>query len=156
VFLFKKRQAIKRHTQRFASRIFILVLLATSIKLFLQAASSIPALSTISYTYRPIVIGYLHLVLLGIFTLFIIGYFVQYKMIALTRFACYGIIIFASGIILNELFLMLQGVSFMYYLPFPYLNEILFGVAILMLSGLILLLSSTIRVQLKGESFAVK
>src|SRR5690606_23248505 len=53
--------------------------LAYSIKLVLQTASVIPSLSHFAYGFRPIVIGYLHLVLLGVITLFIIAYIITLK-----------------------------------------------------------------------------
>src|SRR3546814_9039554 len=48
--------------------------LAFSIKVILQAGSTIPSLNNMAFGYRPIVIGYLHLVFLGIVTLFLLGY----------------------------------------------------------------------------------
>jgi len=47
---------------------------ALSAKLFLQLGSTIPSLSDLAFGFRPIVIGYLHLVLLGVITLFILSY----------------------------------------------------------------------------------
>ena len=46
--------------------------LALSIKLFLQLGSTIPEVSTLAFGFRPIVIAYLHLVLLGIISLFLL------------------------------------------------------------------------------------
>ncbi|MEY3762201.1 MAG: hypothetical protein RL281_806, partial [Pseudomonadota bacterium] len=54
--------------------VFTLVVIAVSIKLFLQLGSTVHFLSDLAFSFRPIVIGYLHLVLLGVITLFIIGY----------------------------------------------------------------------------------
>ena len=46
-------------------------------KLSLQMVSVVPSLSTLTVGFRPIVIGYLHLVLLGVITIFLIGYFIE-------------------------------------------------------------------------------
>lgn len=119
--------------------ILILSGVALSIKLLLQAGSTIPYLSKIAFGFRPVVIGYLHLVLLGVITLFIIGYSKMKNFIFTNRIGNAGIIIFISGIILNELFLMIQGVSYMSYINVPWINELLLGVAICMLCGVSLL-----------------
>ena len=50
-----------------------------------------------------------------------------------------GIIIFVSGIILNEIFLLIQGLSYMNYITVPYINELLLGAAICMFGGILLL-----------------
>ena len=53
--------------------ILTLSFLALTIKFMLQSGSVIPSLSTLAFGFRPIVIGYLHLVLLGFTTLFLLG-----------------------------------------------------------------------------------
>lgn len=111
-----------------------------TIKLLLQAGSVIPELSTLSYSFRPIIIGYLHLVLLGIFTLFILGYTMAYRIVIPKRKAWLGIVIFTTGIILNEVILLIQGVTAMAYYPMPYMNEALFGAAAVMFTGLLVIM----------------
>lgn len=110
---------------------------ALTIKLLLQLGSVIPSLSTLSYSFRPIIIGYLHLVLLGIFTLFILGYIFAYRIVIPKKKAWLGVIIFTIGVILNELILLLQGVTYMGYFPLPYMNEALLGASLVMLTGLL-------------------
>ncbi len=53
--------------------IILLGCIANTIKLLLQLGSTVPALSKLAFGFRPIVIGYLHLVLLAVISLFIIG-----------------------------------------------------------------------------------
>lgn len=113
--------------------------IALSIKFLLQLGSVIPALSDLSYGFRPIIIGYLHLVLLGVITLFILGFMVTENYITISNTAKAGLIIFATGIIINEIFLMTQGVMAMSYNTFPFINELLFFTALMMFSGLIFL-----------------
>ncbi len=121
--------------------ILILSGTALSIKLLLQAGSTIPSLSKIAFGFRPVVIGYLHLVLLGVITLFIIGYSKINHFISTNRIGNFGVIIFISGIILNELFLMIQGISYMNYVALRYINEFLLGAAVCMFTGVLLLIS---------------
>lgn len=99
------------------------VLLAVFIKLLLQALSAIPSLSQLVYSFRPVIIAYLHLVLLVIITLFILSYFYQMNVLRIRKSTPYWTVILVAGIVGNELLLALQGgVSligvFIQYIPF--------------------------------------
>lgn len=120
-------------------RILFLSALAFSIKLLLQLSSTIPSLSDLAFGFRPIVIGYLHLVLLGVITLFILGYCFFTQQSLFDRINTKGVRIFAFGVLLNEFLLMLQGVTFMGYIIIPYSNEALLVAALVLFSGLLLL-----------------
>ena len=119
--------------------LFILSASALSIKLLLQLGSTIPFLSTLAFGFRPVVIGYLHLMLLGVISLFIVGYCKLNQFIIPTKSGNTGIIIFVSGIIFNEILLMIQGFSYMNYISVPRINELLLGAAICMFIGILLL-----------------
>jgi hypothetical protein len=67
------------------------------------------------------------------------GYSKMNNFIFTNRIGNSGIIIFISGIILNEIFLMIQGVFYMSYINVPWINELLLGAAICMLCGVSLL-----------------
>ena len=113
--------------------------IALSIKFILQMGSTIPSLSILAFGFRPIVIGYLHLVLLGVTSLFIIGYIFSTHYIRATPLITMAILIFCVGIIINELLLMTQGGAAMGYVNIPYIQEALLGAALIMVIGLILL-----------------
>ncbi len=119
--------------------LFILPAIALSIKLLLQVGSTIPSLSKLAFGFRPVVIGYLHLMFLGVISLFIIGFCKMNHFIITTKAWDTGILIFVWGIILNEIFLMIQGLSYMNYISVPWINELLLGAAICMLCGILLL-----------------
>ena len=112
---------------------------ALTIKLLLQAGSTIPALSKLAFGFRSIVIGYLHLVLLGVITLFILGYIVINGYMRVTKAAITGIIVFIAGIFFNELILFVQGTGAISYTSVPYTNEMLLGAAVLLFAGLLIL-----------------
>ena len=112
---------------------------ALTIKLLLQAGSTIPALSKLAFGFRSIVIGYLHLILLGVITLFILGYVVINQYMRINKMAVRGIVIFIAGIILNELILFIQGASAISYTSVPYTNEMLLGAAIVLFAGMLML-----------------
>ncbi len=113
--------------------------IALSIKLILQLVSTVPSLSQLAFGFRPIVIGYLHLVLLGVTSIFIIGYILSLELLSVGKDFMKGLFLFISGIIINELFLMLQGVAGLAYTGIPFINEILFCIALIMFSGILIM-----------------
>jgi hypothetical protein len=137
--IYKERIAIKQKIPHLAFITLQLSLIAMTIKLFLQLGSTIPKLSTLAFGFRPIVIGYLHLVLLGFTSLFILGYAMYSGVMASGNRSKAGIIIFISGIILNEIALMVQGVTAMGYIVVPYINEFLVLISFIMFTGLLIL-----------------
>ena len=112
---------------------------AFSIKLLLQLGSTIPSLSTLAFGFHPIVIGYLHLVLLGVITLFLLGYMIVENQILMNSKAIAGIKIFTAGIIINEILLMTQGAAAIGNITVPFINELLFVTACVLFSGISLL-----------------
>ena len=115
--------------------LFILCAIAFTIKLLLQAGSVIPSLSNLAFGFRPIVTGYLHLVLLGVITLFIIAYVISYRLIQVKPLTKTGVIVFVTGIFLNEALLMIAGIADMNYTPLPFLNELLLLAALILFTG---------------------
>lgn len=109
---------------------------ALSIKLLLQLGSTVPLLSELAFGFRPIVIAYLHLVLLAIITLFVLFYIYSNHLIIINKNIKYGILVFSIGVLLNEIVLAIQGLASFSYIPIPYVNEILFGIAIILLIGI--------------------
>ncbi|CAM3501127.1 hypothetical protein [Aquirufa ecclesiirivi] len=115
--------------------LWILVALATSLKFGLQLLSIIPSLSEYAFGFRPVVIAYLHLVLLGVVSLFLMGFAIWKGYIQLNSMLNWAFGLFVGGIFFNECILMLQGMSFLNLVQIPFSNEILFGVAVLMFLG---------------------
>jgi hypothetical protein len=118
--------------------LFALSALAYTLKVLLQLGSTIPALSNIAFGFRPIVVAYLHLVFLGVISLFILGYALGWFFTKISNLARRGMILFVVGIILNETALMIQGVFAIGYHMVPYINEVIFGITVVMLLGVLL------------------
>lgn len=133
--VFKNSAILHGQFSRMAKVLFILSAIAFTIKLILQTGSIHPQLSQLSYGFRPIIIGYLHLVLLGITTIFITGYIVSLKLIAISKKMIIGTSIFVAGIIANQLLLMVQGVAAIAYRVVPHIQLMLFGAAIILMLG---------------------
>jgi hypothetical protein len=118
-------------------QIWLLSLLAFCIKILLQSLSVLPGLSSYAFAYRPVVIGYLHLVLLGFVSLFLLGWMIEKKLLPLVEGRlsnwCW---LFISGILLTEATLMAQGVSAMFYWTIPRTNELLLVAAFCLFIGI--------------------
>jgi hypothetical protein len=110
--------------------------IAMSIKIILQLGSTLPEVSKLAFGFRPIVIAYLHLVLLGIITIFIIGYLLSSTLVDSSKKVILGMFIFIGGIFLNEFVLMIQGIAAFSYLSIPYFNFLLLIIAIIMFLGI--------------------
>jgi len=139
LLLFRVRAWYRQNPgQRFSFRInlfFYAAAFALTIKLLLQALSAIPRLSRLVFGFRPVVIAYLHLVLLGVYSLFLIGFYVKQRMITMTGGAKAGALVLLTGVVLNELFLAIQGFAAFGYISVPFMNEMLLGAAVLLCGG---------------------
>lgn len=121
------------------SKIFLsLSAIAYTIKVLLQLLSSIPALSEIAFGYRPVVVAYLHLVFLGVISMFLFGFIMAWIFTEISKLAKVGILVFVVAFIVSEAVLATQGIFAISYKMFPLVNEILLAVTVIMVSGLIL------------------
>jgi hypothetical protein len=137
-FIQRNLKEIRKHPTGLSGFLFILSGIALTIKLCLQAGSVIPSLSKLAYGFRPIVIGYLHLEMLAVISLFIITYSFAHKLVRINKLSTTGIILFIVGIFLNEILLMIQGVADIQYVGVPFIDFYLFGVAILLFGGILI------------------
>ena len=135
-----KWQVIKKDYSKTAKGLLILSGMALTVKLFLQLGSTIPSLSDLAFGFRPIVIGYLHLVLLGVITLFLLGYMFAKNHFIANKKTFTGAFVFATGVILNEALLMIQGTAAISYTTIPFINEMLLGTALILFSGVLLMI----------------
>lgn len=119
--------------------------IAGTIKFLMQCVSTIPAVSHLAYGFRPIIIAYLHLVLLALISIMLILYMYSLNLIKNTRWCAYAIFCFALGVLFNEIMLAIQGVASIGYIIVPYTNEILLIISLFMLISLFSLLAGQIR-----------
>ncbi|MCO5229538.1 MAG: hypothetical protein M9958_00140 [Chitinophagales bacterium] len=123
---------------------------AMTIKFILQTISIIPSLSHLVFGLRSIVIAYIHLILLGVYSLFIIGYAFQNRLLRATPLAKFAAFAFLLGVVLNEAVLGIQGMAAFTYTLVPFSNEALFVVAsLLFLSAFTLALSQIWKREVK-------
>lgn len=124
--------------------IWLLILsgIALTAKMMLQFGSIFPTISKLAYGFRPIVVAYLHLILLGVISTFILSNFIKFKKHPLLKSGLAGLLILIVGIYLTELILLVQGAASFIYFAVPMINESLFIVAFLMFIGILILLLS--------------
>lgn len=124
--------------------LIIVIAIATNLKFLMQLGLIFPELNTIVFGTRIIVIAYLHLVLLGIITLFLLFYLINIKKIFPSKFLKIGYLTFVIGIIINEAVLFCQGAFSFLYILFPFVNELLFTIGIIMLIGILIILYAVV------------
>lgn len=124
------------HSIKWINLFFYIAAISITLKFILQAISVIPSLSQLVFGIRPIVIAYLHLVLLGVYSVFIIGFLLAKNIIKPTKAVKICVFSFLIGVLLNEAFLGLQGIAAFKYIPIPHINELLlFAAVVLLLSA---------------------
>ena len=136
VVLAKTRKGFFENYPFFLRYIVLFAAVACSMKLLLQLGSTIPALSQLAFGFRPIVIAYLHLVLLAVISLFLLFYIYVNHFFFISRPIKFGIILFSVGVFLNELVLAVQGIASFSYTVIPWVNELLFAIAVVLVSGI--------------------
>jgi hypothetical protein len=121
--------------------LFQLALYAYLIKLFLQAVIIIPHVAYLALTIRNYMIAYLHLMFLGVTTLFLLGYGIQKGYIRTAGIAGkLGVWCVGLGFILTELILVFQGTLLWLGVGFfPFYYPLLFLVTLLLPAGLFFL-----------------
>jgi hypothetical protein len=122
-----------------------IVTFAILIKGILQVLILVPSLDQYAFGLRPVIIAYLHLVLIGVVSFYIFHYLIKERILLMSENLNKGLLIFLLGFILNEIVLVLQGLSWLNIVGLPLTNETLFLAAILMLVGLIVVTTSIFK-----------
>lgn len=132
----KVKKEIVMQYPSFLRYILMFVGFALTTKFLLQLGSTIPAISQLAFGFRPIVIAYLHLILLAVISLFLLFYIFATRLIKLKTPIRFGLITFTIGVLLNELILAVQGIASFSYTSIPFVNDMLFGAAIVLVFGI--------------------
>lgn len=108
---------------------------AFALKTIFQSLTIIPSLGHLVFANRPVIIGFLHLVLLAFITLCILVIFIDAGLLKLTTLVQIGLLVFIFGVMLNEVVLFTQGLGFMLMLSSTIASWLLWGAAICLLLG---------------------
>ncbi|TXI81964.1 MAG: hypothetical protein E6Q39_00350 [Crocinitomicaceae bacterium] len=123
--------------QKMLKLLLICISIAVSIKLLLQLASVIPAVSKLAFGFRPIVVAYLHLVLLAIISLFLMTYLYGKQLLCQHKMVPKALLLLLAGIGINELTLGIQGIASLQYIAIPFTKELLLFASLLMLCAIV-------------------
>lgn len=110
------------------------------LKIGLQTLSVIPEVSQIALRYHNFIIGFIHLLMLGVISGFLFLFILNKNWTSLNRVLSLGIISFVLGFIFTEILLFVQG--FMYFLKqgiLPNYYNLLFLASIFLPLGILLI-----------------
>jgi hypothetical protein len=111
------------------------------LKIGLQSLSLVPEISNTAFQHRNLVIGFIHLTMLGVISGFLMTFIIQSNLITKNKNLNFGMYAFVMGFILTELILIIQGCMFYFakgLLPNYYI--LLFLSSILLPLGIVSLL----------------
>jgi len=116
-----------------------LAMIAFTCKMIFQALTIIPSLGVLAFSNRPIIIGFLHLVLLGFVSLFILAYCIENRLFRYNRVSAIALWAFVGGIVLNELALFSQGLGYVFMISSPVLDWLLLTATVCLFFGALLM-----------------
>ena len=125
--------------------IFYVIAVSVSVKLLLQLGSTIPAVSKLAFGFRPIVIAYLHLILLAIVSVFMVTYIYAQGLLMHSRKIEIALFAFVIMVYINEVLLGIQGIAALDYIGIPHVNDLLFIVALGISVAILALIGLTIK-----------
>ncbi|HUH50711.1 MAG TPA: hypothetical protein VLZ11_01250 [Flavobacterium sp.] len=135
----------------FLKNILRFVVLCATLKFVLQILSTLPSLSSLAFGFRTLAIGYLHLVLLAVISLYLLYYIYANRLMSINTLIKWGLISFAIGVFLNELALAIQGLTAFGIFLLPKINQTLFGIALLLCVSIALVAFSPKSLRIKQE-----
>jgi hypothetical protein len=137
-----------------ARSLLIFSMVSFVIKMVLQMGTIIPALGNAVFGYRPIIIGFLHLVFLGFVSFYIFfnlleaGVFQRAK-----KFSTAAIVWFAAAVILNEAILLIEGIGLMFYTTNAVYPSLLWIASIFLFTGALLILVARLKSDRPAELY---
>ncbi|WP_178986065.1 hypothetical protein [Winogradskyella helgolandensis] len=133
--VFNKENKLVIYMYSFALVCFIL-------KVLFQSLSVLPQFSEVVYNHRNFVIGFIHLLMLGLISGFLFAFILKSDLVTFSKSLDLGIYSFLLGFVLTELLLLIQGVMFYVgsgMLPNYYLLLFLFSILLPLGISIILL-----------------
>ena len=126
-----------------ARTLLALSMISFTIKMLLQVGTIIPSLANAVFGYRPIIIGFLHLVFLGFVTFYILSHFIKENVFPFEKLISKTAIVFFSlAIVVNETILLVDGIGLMFSTTNPIYAWLLWIASILLFTGACLILAA--------------
>ncbi len=121
-------------------------LLSFGIKVIMQGGLAISTVGDMVFSDRPIIIGYLHLVLLGFVSLYLLSHVCASDSANVkSRLSKSAILVFLFAVIINEAILITQGICAFFVFGSSIFQWLLWGAAICLFVGALLMFVSFIR-----------
>ncbi|REG89025.1 hypothetical protein [Winogradskyella sediminis] len=137
--IFFNANKLVSHMYRFALVCFIL-------KVLFQSVSILPQFSTVVYYHQNFVIGFIHLLMLGVISGFLFAFILKSDLVTISKTLSIGVYSFLLGFVFTEFLLLIQGV--MFYSGsgmLPYYYKLLFLCSILLPVGIGFILLNMIK-----------
>lgn len=127
--------------------LFIVAFLAFALRVLIQSGLVIPEVAEMAHTINELVIGFIHLNVLGLVSPFLFGVAIERGLLSNGKWSGSGLLLFLAGVLLTELLLFLQGLFFWLELGFlpSYYETLLFASILLPLGIGLLLFSGRVR-----------
>jgi hypothetical protein len=125
---------------RMADALLLFALVSFFIKMVLQTGTIFPDLGNAVFGFRPVIIGYLHLIFLGMLSFYLLSLYVEDGFLPESKaFVRFSLVYFSAMIILHELILLVNGVQLLRGKPHPVYGWLVWYAALGLLTGGILL-----------------
>ena len=103
------------NTSKIIKWVYGLALVSFSMKIVLQTTSIFPEIAAMAFQYHNFVIGFIHLMMLGVITGFLFAFVLESSLVSIkNKFVNFGIYSFIIGFIATEFLLLIQG-GFYYF-----------------------------------------
>ncbi len=147
ILLFQNEAKVFFELPRLAQLLFRLCFFALLLKVIFQFLSVLPAVGSVAYINRDVAIGFIHLVMLGVVTIGLLGWYGGKGLINVNSILVKtGTLLFIAGLIFNELILFYPAlVTWFGISPVTDSAYLLFILSLIMLSGTILLFSGNLK-----------
>jgi len=120
-------------------------MISFAIKMLLQVGTIFPSLGNAVFGFRPIIIGFLHLVFLGFVTFYVLSNYISENVFPFERtISRTAIIFFSLAIVINEMILLVDGIGLMFYTTYPVYPWLLWIASILLFAGACLILAARV------------
>ncbi|OUR92319.1 hypothetical protein A9Q87_07500 [Flavobacteriales bacterium 34_180_T64] len=107
-----KLNLVLKHNTKLSVHVYTFAIVCFGLKMGLQVLSLIPEISQSIYQHRNVVIGFIHLTLLGAISGFLLSFIIQSRLVTYTKGLYLGVYIFILGFVITELLLIIQGYKF--------------------------------------------
>jgi hypothetical protein len=129
-----------RSTNKIATVFLAFALFSFFVKMLLQTGTIFPVLGNAVFGFRPIIIGYLHQVFLGMVTFYILSRFIEMEKLPTSHsFTRFALLFFATMIVAHQVILLVNGLQLLAGSGDPVYGWLVWGAALGLMTGALLL-----------------